>query len=432
MFYKIYTFLLIFVCRHFFEEVFGNILLIDPEKVILDNNKKNEFGHHTVSMWITEKDFSSLSKEEIIVNNKYGPYYYCYDAMGITETYYLKTSKKYVVCGPLILDIENKNEIFAELYVNFYAYIYENIKKKDTIYIKITFEEKHIILNYNGKDNIFEYNEEINQKLDSFMWEINKRSIIEIIKIQTSKLDNNISLINDTVYAKHTRIQLRNLENLSLWKYVKEELVQSYFPTLPNTAINDFILNSTMHRIDIKFTLKKAIKIMCDRIFKFAILLMVYAYEALRIDYCKTLYWDQFINNFKKLGDALYLLDGDEKLRIGLDKINEGLNNDIKYAFNGCATMCVFQKLVNNYAEYFFTPQEIENLKKNFRCNNIKNDHILSQNGLDKIFKGFSKPHGDNETYKFKLICEKELEEKFQHIFMLIDVEFERINIIDL
>ncbi|XP_050546951.1 uncharacterized protein LOC126908692 isoform X2 [Daktulosphaira vitifoliae] len=431
MFYKIYTFLLIFMCGHFFEEVFGNILLIDPEKVILDNDKK-QFGHHTVSMWITEKDFSSLSKEEIIVNNKYGPYDYCIDAWGISEIYYLKTSKKYLMCGPLILDIENKNEIFAELYVNFHAFIYENIKKKDTIYFKITFEEKHIILNYNGKDIIFKYNEEINLKLESFMWEINKRIIIKIIKIQTIELDNNTSLINDTVYDEVTRNQLENLENLSLWKYVEEELVQSYFSTLPNTTINNFILNSTIHRKDIKFTLKKAIKIMCDRILKYAILLMVYAYEALRIDYCKTLYWDQFMNNFKKLGDALYLLDGDEKLRIGLDEINEGLNNDIKNAINGCATMCVFQRLVNNYAKYFFTPQEIENLKKNFRWNNIKYEHILTQNELDNIFKGFSKPQGDNETYKFKLICEKELEEKFQNIFMLIDAEFERINIIDL
>ncbi|XP_050546949.1 uncharacterized protein LOC126908690 isoform X2 [Daktulosphaira vitifoliae] len=418
MFYKIFIFLLIFICGHFFEEVFGNILLIDP---------------HTVSMWITEKDFSSLSKEEIIVNNKYGPYDYCYDAMGITETYYLKTSKKYLMCGPLILDIENKNEIFAEINLNFYAYIYENIKKKDTIYIKITFEEKHIILNYNGKDNIFEYNvEETNLKLESFMFEINKAIRFKIIKIQTSKLDNNTSLINHTVYDEVTRNQLENLENLSLWKYVKEELVQSYFPILPNTPIYEFILNSTIHRRDIKFTLKKAIKIMSDRIFKFAILLMVYAYEALRIDYCKTLYWDQFINNFKKLGNALYLLNEDRKLLIALDDINEGLNDDITHAFNGCATMCVFQGLVNKYAKYFFTPQEIENLKKNFRCNNIKYEHILTQNELDNIFKGFSKPHGDNETYKFKLICEKELEEKFQHIFMLIDAEFERINIIDL
>ncbi|XP_050543892.1 uncharacterized protein LOC126906965 [Daktulosphaira vitifoliae] len=428
MFYKIFTFLLIFICGHFFEEVFGNILLIDPEKVILDNDKK-ESGHHTISMWITEKDFSSLSKEEVIVNNKYDPCDYCLDFACTTETYCLKTQKKYVMCGPLILDIENKNEIFAELYVNFYAYIYENIKKKDTIYIKITFEEKHIILNYNGKDYIFEYNVEgIDLKLESFMFEINKGIRFKIIKIQTSKLDNNTSLINDTVYAKHTRIQLRNLENLSLWKYVKEELIQSNSSTLPNTAINDFILNSTMYKSDIKYTLEKSRRIMCDRTFKYAILLMVYAYEALRIDYCTRPYWDQLIYKLKKLSDARINLDENKNLQFGL--------KDIKHAINECDVMCIFQRLVNDYATIFLTPQEMKifKFKDKYSFKNIKDEQILSQHLLHKILIGFPKHHSNDESYQFELIppylCE--IEEKLQQIFKLIDAEFENIYKIDL
>ncbi|XP_050543921.1 uncharacterized protein LOC126906979 [Daktulosphaira vitifoliae] len=265
----------------------------------------------------------------------------------------------------------------------------------------------------------------MNLKLESFIKKVNKLLQIKIIKIQTSMLDNNTYLINDTIYDKRSIRQLRNLENLSLWKYVEEELVQSYFPTLPNTTIYDFILNSTMYRSDIEFTLKKATKIMGDRIFKYAILLMVYAYEALRIDYCKTLYWDDVMNYLNKLSDALLTLNGGEKLHKQIHKINEEIKD--------CYIMLVFQRLVNEYANIFLTPREIEKcyIKNNYRWNNIKDEHILSQNVLDKILKEFSKPHRDIEPYKFKLICEKEIERKFQQIFMLIDAEFKRIHIIE-
>ncbi|XP_050537507.1 uncharacterized protein LOC126903370 [Daktulosphaira vitifoliae] len=293
----------------------------------------------------------------------------------------------------------------------------------------VTFEEKYIILNYNGKDNIFEYNEEeMNLKLESFMEKINNQIQFKIIKIQTSKLDNNTSLINDTVYDEQTRKQLREVENLSLWNYVKEELFQSYLTTVPNTKINYFILNSTMYKIDIKFTLINAIEIMCNRTFKYAILLMVYAYEAQRINYCTTPYWDQLMNKLNKLSDALINLNGNRKLLYGWYDVNRGINKS--------DTMRAFQRLVNDYANIFVTPQEMKkyNSKEIYTCENIEDQVILSQHLLDKILKGFPKHHPNDESYQFELIppdlCE--IEEKLQQIFKLIDAEFENIYKIDL
>ncbi|XP_050546954.1 uncharacterized protein LOC126908693 isoform X2 [Daktulosphaira vitifoliae] len=405
MFYKIYTFLLIFMCGHFFEEVFGNILLINPEEVILDNRKQYN-GYHTEAMWITGEHFKRPSNKEIIVYDSWDKTVYYIDAKWIIETYSLKPSKKYLMCGPLILDFENKNEIFAELYVNF------------------TFEKENIILNYKGNDNYFEYNvEEMNLKLKSFIRKINKLLLIRIIKIQSSKLDNNTSLINDTVYDKHTGEHLRRLEDMSLWKYVEEELIQSYVFTTPNTTIYDFILNSTMYGIAINFTLKEAIRIMCDRTFKYAILLMLYAYEALRIDYCKTLYWDQLIKNLIKLSDVLIKLNYDNELLKGLQELKKGRHER--------EIMSTFQKLVNKYVNIFLTPREIKmyDVKTNISSNNNNFEHILSQIIIDKILKGFPKPCEDNEPYKFELICE--IEGKFQKIFKLIDTEFKIIHRIE-
>ncbi|XP_050546957.1 uncharacterized protein LOC126908697 [Daktulosphaira vitifoliae] len=397
MFYKINSFLLIFMCGHFFEEVFGNILLIVGDKVFIDNTHAR-IGYHTDAKWIE-------------------------------KNYMFKPSKKYLQCGPLILYFVNENKIFAEIYLNFHDQITREIKKKEKLYFYIIFQKNSIILNYNGNDNIFEYNEEMNKKLQTFMEEINNRIQFKIIKIQTSKLDNNTSLINNTVYDEKTTNQLRDVMNLSLWKYIKEELVQSKVSLLPNTTINDFILNSTMYVYIVKSTLKKAITMMCDRTYKYAILLMVYAFEALRIDYCKTPYWDQLMNYLKKLSDILTNLNGDIILRRGLD--------DIKCGINECDKMCIFQRLVSDYySNIYLKPQdrEIFKLKNKSEWINIKDKEILSQNVLDKIFKGFPKSHKDEEPYKFELIPTSlcEIEKKFQQIYVLIDTEFERIYKIDL
>ncbi|XP_050546973.1 uncharacterized protein LOC126908707 [Daktulosphaira vitifoliae] len=114
------------MCGYFFEEVIGNILLIVGNEVIVDNSHKG-LGYHT----------TTELKE---------------------ERHLFKPSEKYLRCSPLILYIENKNEIFAEIYLNFHDRITRKIKNNDTIYFKISFKQKHIILNYNGNDNIFEYN----------------------------------------------------------------------------------------------------------------------------------------------------------------------------------------------------------------------------------------------------------------------------------
>ncbi|XP_050531005.1 uncharacterized protein LOC126899823 [Daktulosphaira vitifoliae] len=263
----------------------------------------------------------------------------------------------------------------------------------------------------------------MNLKLKSFIENIDNRIELKVIKIQTSKQDNNTSLINNTVYDEQTRKQLRDVENLSLWNYVKEELIQPYFFTLPNTTINDFILNSIMYNNVIKFTLSRAIIIMCDRTSKYTIVLLIYAFEIMRINRYIIPCWDELINNLKKLSDALIYLNGNNKLKHDLYKIEEEKNVS--------SLMSIFKDLVIDYASIILSRKEqnIYNFIEDYTEFNDVYKPTLPQNLLDKILKGFPKHYPNDEPYQFELIPENlsEIEEKFQQIFKLIDVEFNNI-----
>ncbi|XP_050546159.1 uncharacterized protein LOC126908287 [Daktulosphaira vitifoliae] len=393
MFSKMYYFVLTIMCDFFFGNVLGNTLLINTNEIHIEYPiDKNAF--HNNAKWITE-------------TNCFSP------------------SEKYINCGPLKLNFVIKKKMSAEIFLNFHeTLIYISRKPRKMIKLKITFEETYIILNYNERNNIFKYNaHKMNEELKSFLNNIDYRINFKIIKIQNSKLDNDISIINDTVYDEGTKDQLRKLHYLSLWNHVEEELVPSYFPTLPRTTLKDFINNSTMYKSSIEFAITRAIKIMKNRTMKYAILLISYAFEAIRISLSLEPYRYQSIENLERLDDALIQLTGNDILSKGyLDFVY------VQYKQNA---MCILRAMVYKIVKSFLTPEEMEGYSNDLNENNCKqhNDDekpILPQYLLDKVLNGFPKPHDENEFQNIPVNL-RDVMEKLHKINTLIKTEYKYI-----
>ncbi|XP_050543888.1 uncharacterized protein LOC126906962 isoform X3 [Daktulosphaira vitifoliae] len=375
MFSKIYSFVLIIKCGFFFGDVFGNIFLIDT------NGK--------------------MIKHPTIIKDSIHTY-----AKGILEPRWFSSPEKYIKCGPLKLDFVIKKKMNAEIYLNY------------------TFEEKNIILNYEGRDTIFEYNtQETNEYLNYYLEKIDRNIEFKIVKIQNSNLDNNTPICNDTVYDVETKNHLYTIQNLSLWKYAKEDLVQSYDSTLPLTTLNNFINNSTIYKRSIEFVITRAIKIIELRTIKYAILLISYAFEAIRIRKSMDPYWDQIKENLNKLSDALITMTDNNVIRKKFYKLNP---EEIVYK-----EMNKLKSMVCEYVQLLLSPEEKNTYsndlnENNFTPSNINEQDILPQYLLKKILNGFPKPHKDEEFYDIPTNI-SDIEEKFQKIISLIKVEYTHI-----
>ncbi|XP_050543922.1 uncharacterized protein LOC126906980 [Daktulosphaira vitifoliae] len=252
-----------------------------------------------------------------------------------------------------------------------------------------------------------------------------------IVKIENSKLDSNTPVLNDTIYDEETRDHLRKVENLSLWKYAKEDLVHSYYETdeynkLPQTTIKNFINNSTSYEKNITYTINRAIMIMYFRTIKYAILLIVYGFEALRIRQLES-YLNQIKENLDILNDAAIKLKDCKALYFDLEELR-GLNL--------CSNaMCYLKSMVFNYVKTFFLSTKENNnyshdLNEDDNTYTIFKKPILPQYLLDKVLNGFPTPHEENEFQNIPTeLCD--IEKKFQKIISLINLEYENVFTID-
>ncbi|XP_050543905.1 uncharacterized protein LOC126906970 isoform X4 [Daktulosphaira vitifoliae] len=360
MFSKMYSFVLIVMCGCFFGDVFGNTFFIDTN--------------------------GNINKYRTIVKNNF-----LTDADWILESHCFSSPEIYLKCGPL----------------------------------KLTFEEKKIILNYKGQNTSFEYNaQKTNKELNSFLEKIDRNIEFKIVKIQSSKLNNDTPICdNDTVYDVETNKHLYTIQNLSLWRYAKEDLVQTYFSTLPLTTLVDFINNSTIYESSVEYTIERTIDIMVDRTIKYAILLISYAFEAMKIRLSFEPYWSQINVNLDQLNNALIRLNNNNMIERGLFKL--------QYIQETYSVMYNLKIMAIEYIYKFLSSQEKKDYsddlnQDNFTSSNVNEKHILPQYLLNKVFNGFPNNHKDE---KFHVIPKKlrHIVEKFQKIISLINEEYTHI-----
>ncbi|XP_050546963.1 uncharacterized protein LOC126908700 isoform X2 [Daktulosphaira vitifoliae] len=273
MFFKNYYFVLILVIEFFFGDVFGSIVLIGEVGVmdIINLTNKSNIDH---------------------------------DAKMITMPGCFKSSTV-LQCGPVAIDFVNKKKVFAEIFLNYKEQVVEN--PKIMINLKITFTEKYITLSPKITSKNFSYDEVGIQQLQESIQILNNKIQFKVIKIFESNLSSNRALAHSRVYDNHLKIKLDMIKNLSSWKYVKEEKVlitcSSTF-TLSNITLEDFINNSTMYKKNVASTIDEAEKIMDDRTFKYACLLVVYTYMTLKLDNDEAINWVSFKNVCTQLRNA--------------------------------------------------------------------------------------------------------------------------------
>ncbi|XP_050543894.1 uncharacterized protein LOC126906966 isoform X2 [Daktulosphaira vitifoliae] len=333
--------------------------------------------------------------------------------------------EKYLQCGPVKMDFVNKNEIFAEIYLNYNPDFNLRTSPK-IINIKMTFDEIFIVLNINrGIGNYFFYSEnDINNTLQTFIRELDPRIKFKVVKIYRGHLDNNTSILNDTVYDETARKYLEKFENMSLWKYVKDDLIEWNYPKHSYVTLENFINNSTTYNVNVKFTLITVLNKMIERTIKYVLLLIAYVYEALTINYRMKSYWNRFIEVLYKLKVA----------EINLKKYDEIVNKiqQVKEKSSPVDKMSELIRLLKECTKHFYTAEEFEKLdfeETETSKSKYSNTHVLPEEVLNKVLKGFPKPHQNVDSYELHLIPTEldNIIEKMNLIFELIDVEYENI-----
>ncbi|XP_050543915.1 uncharacterized protein LOC126906976 [Daktulosphaira vitifoliae] len=382
MIYKTYFIVLILVFDFYFGDVFGNIILIgqEPEIHIINMPNKTRFN---------------------------------YDAKMIPKPGCFTSSVKTVLqCGRITIDFLNDKNIFAEIFLNYNERVVENPKIKRNL--KITFGEQNIILKHKRKQGNFTYDECGIQNLMAYITNIDEHIQFEVVKIYESNLPNNRTLAHSTVYDNRLKMQLHKIEELSIWPYVKEEIVNVDISTQPNITLEDFINNSTKYKKNVVFTLEKALRIMNDRIFKYAFLLLVYAHII--VNYVET--ENVNLELIKKVSE---ILSKAQIFLINSNNIEYSLQSDFKILHN-CFVLSP-KKLIYDfmlkYSKLFLTSEETSDFTKTQK--------------LPQVFEGFPKPHENNIiSYNFETIPREydEIKIKFDQIIKLITTEC--INIFDI
>ncbi|XP_050543910.1 uncharacterized protein LOC126906974 [Daktulosphaira vitifoliae] len=352
MFYKTYYFVLILVIDFWFGDVFGSIILIGEEGVMNIMNLTNKT--------IMDHDTNKITIPGCI------------------------SSSTVLQCGPITIDFVNKKKVFAEIFVN---YNNSSIDSAHKTTIKITFAEKYITLSPRKTYKNYSYDDVGIKRLQDSIRKLNNKIQFNVIKIYESNLPNNRTLAYSTVYDNHLKTQLHMIVNLSIWPYVKEEIVNMDISTQSNITLEDFIINSTKYKKNVISTIEEAKRIMDVRTFKYAFLLLVYAHMTLKHDdSARIMDWKKFIKvsrqlsnaqiNSKNFNNILY------DLRVDF-KIFETIDSESRQQ--------IVKELMQKYTELFSIILNIT-------------DKSL-QNVLSKGFQGFSDPCKDfGESNCFEII----------------------------
>ncbi|XP_050543912.1 uncharacterized protein LOC126906975 isoform X2 [Daktulosphaira vitifoliae] len=372
MLYKIINLILIFVYTFLLENVFAAILLISPKKITIDNDCSTKSGQ-----------------------------LYRTDAKLIKVSNCFKGTKVYVECGILKVTFEHMEtniEIFAEIFVN-----YNHTSIKSSIELKIIFKEKGIVM-INKKDENqpkqFSYDVKCIKALESYIKDLDEKIKFKVVKIYNSNHESYRPLDNETIYRSRVKRQLQQLTNMSLWKYVKKELITFKNKSF-STTLEGYINNSTTYNKTIKETLEEINPLINDRVYS---------------------YWDKFVNIFEKLKDTQKTFTNQNYLTVGH---NEFCSE--KYTSKKINKIC---KLEKHLIEYFL------NSKKLLNCDLTTEKCSMSYKTkiLDEIFKDFPEPPNKNKPYNFHKLPTtfEEILYNLDTIVKIVEVEFDEVYKIEL
>ncbi|XP_050543890.1 uncharacterized protein LOC126906964 isoform X2 [Daktulosphaira vitifoliae] len=405
----------------------------------------------------------------------------------------LEALKSCIKCKELEMTFVNEKQIFAEICLRYDDDSSTNYSKTK-INLEITFGKENIILSYQKKEKKkFSYNANGYNVLQTFLNDLNKNIYFKVVKIYESNvpinrdlvndtvynneikdllsnvqnlslweftkynvvivvypscpnetLENcihnstNGNLVNDTVYDEQTKTQLSKVQNLFLWKYVKEDLVSDERRYCPYLTLEHFINNSTTYKKTVEQTLNMAIDIMISRTARYACLLVVYAYQtfsfisgpytndARKVSDVRKENWETVIklltilakaeNDLKKYTrKSISFIDIEHKLTlISLDKYSNNKLLDLAH-------------LVKLFTISILGSKEFdENYFENAR-HSKNNTHILPKSTLEKLFVGFPKHHENYAaSYYFENIptALDNIIEKLEIILQLIKTEY--------
>ncbi|XP_050543228.1 uncharacterized protein LOC126906605 [Daktulosphaira vitifoliae] len=319
----------------------------------------------------------------------------------------------------------NVNKIFAEICTNRKIFFRCFDEGKEKI-LNFTFEEDCIVLQHKTELHYFPYDKNGAKNLESFIEELDDNIEFKVLKMHKSYIANDTSLVNDSIYDEKIKVQLGNIQNSSLWNYVKKDLVKLESNENSYTTLEDFINNSITYGKTLQFVIKHAVeKIIYDRTTKYALLLVTYAYEAQLINFFPQYYWETFLKVCEKLRIAQFTFMDYDELSSYLEYLNREKHDEKRRMYK-------LKVLIKEFASHFFTPEELT--EYNFEVSkdsksNDSNTHILPQDVINILFNGFPEPHGDVKSYDFHLIPKSldEIMEKLEIIFSLIHAEYNLI-----
>ncbi|XP_050543211.1 uncharacterized protein LOC126906596 isoform X2 [Daktulosphaira vitifoliae] len=301
MFYKTYSFILIFMCHFYIRDVFADILISD--------NAGNQIFHITAD---SSKQYENFN-----------------------------------------MTFVNVKEIFAEICLNYKNY---NSSRKNgkKIELQITFKKDCISLCHKKKSALQKYHYDGNniKRLESFIQMLDNSIEFKVVKIN-SNLNRNTHLINDTIYDKKIKDQLEGIQKLSSWNYVKNDIIKLYSIEKSYITLEDLINNSTTYKKTLQSTIEEAKNIMFDRSLKYVILLSVYAYEILIIQHNSKSYWGQLLEVSDKINKTMLKLDHLNFLSSHLDQLKDA-NHD------GTGRLARLKGLIQQCASYFLTHEELK------------------------------------------------------------------------
>ncbi|XP_050534905.1 uncharacterized protein LOC126901962 [Daktulosphaira vitifoliae] len=328
------------------------------------------------------------------------------------------TRKVSVKCGILKLVFE-PTDIYAEIYVNYDDNVYYYSKSKK---VNINFRKNDIVVTKKKVECNFSYDEDGINGLELYIRSLHKKIIFHVFKIYNSNLEGISLSVKSTVYNKKLRPLIENVLNSSLWNYVKDDLVE-----LKNSnenvcimTLENFINNSIMDKITVEEILHKIITVMNNRTTRYVLLLAIYAYEVLTIDYyfISNPFWDELMKYFTTLNEA--------KIKLAMDIIIKNSIEQLKMKNNYRIENFILKDLIKVCTIILYPSKQFyeHNFKeaRNSKSEN-SNTHILEENVLNYVLEDF------HNIPKFNVIPDTldELKEKLKKIFELIDIEYTNI-----
>lgn len=229
-------------------------------------------------------------------------------------------------------------------------------------------------------------------------------------------------MLNDSVYDRSIKAQLSTFENSSSWDYIKSEPIDIGEEHQP--PLKDLINNSAKYKKTVEFGIKKLEKAMVDRAYKYALLMVVYAYESIRIVRRIDFNLSTFEDTFSKISKLPKSLQKDNSIQDYRFKFYNSMS------YEKAIEVCL--DLIKDTLNHILKSDEVNKINltvDRHPKSRYSNTHVLPQDYMEKYFKGFSEPLEGDSPYNFHIIpsANVDIKKHLESIFKLAEVEFKYV-----